>query len=653
MAATASTDDIYRVLSTAVDPVFYRSIYDDLKAAAIDPVAHYAATGWEEGRDPAPWFSTSAYLRVHDDVVGNPLYHYLTRGRAEGREIVRSEWAGGYLIETARQPAVGWTYELASRPRRLLRAVAAQVAETLGLAPVKTRGVIAEAFDAKHYLAANPDVAAAGVDPLDHFLSSGWKEGRDPTPSFSMRDYLELYPDVAQAGMNPFHHYLTAGRAEGRVTRFDFGFRHDIIAHLKPMEERMAAAARVSSAARLAAAGDVARAMATSRSGLADLHVTFSHDDYSANVGGVQLCLQREAARMAQLGRDHLHIFPSGPWPMLREAGEPAPVGVLWNGSRLGFLAAKDLATILEQATTAAKTGERSLAIHSLLGHCVDDVLAIAAAAGLSSGYFWLHDFTSLCAGYHLLRNDVADCGAPPPESGACSICLYGPHRRRHLDAHRRLFEALALTVVSPSDATLKTWRDGWTYPAVGQVVAPHARFSEPRPAPLPKGGALRVAFPGAAATHKGWPVFRDLVHRFGEDPRYSFLHLGRDSALGPPVIFHPVSVTADAPLVMREALEQWEVDVALVWSLCRETFSFTAHEAVAAGAAVVTNFDSGNVAAFVEAGGHGLVLAEASDLMTLFETGEILRLARTVRRPTQSELVFSALTADLIEGRP
>jgi serralysin len=33
-------------------------------------------------------------------------------------------------------------------------------------------------FDTLGYLAANPDVAAAGVDPLEHFLSFGIYEGR-------------------------------------------------------------------------------------------------------------------------------------------------------------------------------------------------------------------------------------------------------------------------------------------------------------------------------------------------------------------------------------------------------------------------------------------------------------------------------------------
>lgn len=72
-------------------------------------------------------------------------------------------------------------------------------------------------FDPAYYLAANPDVEAAGIDPLSHFLSTGWRERRDPSPGFSVRGYLARYEDVRESGMNPLLHYLLHGRREGRL----------------------------------------------------------------------------------------------------------------------------------------------------------------------------------------------------------------------------------------------------------------------------------------------------------------------------------------------------------------------------------------------------------------------------------------------------
>ncbi len=71
-------------------------------------------------------------------------------------------------------------------------------------------------FNTSYYLAHNPDVAAAGLDPLIHYDLAGWKEGRDPSAIFSTTGYNRANPDVAAAGFNPMIHYLVAGLSEGR-----------------------------------------------------------------------------------------------------------------------------------------------------------------------------------------------------------------------------------------------------------------------------------------------------------------------------------------------------------------------------------------------------------------------------------------------------
>lgn len=95
-----------------------------------------------------------------------------------------------------------------------------------------------EAFDASWYLAQYPDVAASKLDPYSHYIACGRKEGRLPrAPSaakaaaprpvarepvasaddaFDAEFYLLQYPDIASAGLDPREHYLSHGKAEGR-----------------------------------------------------------------------------------------------------------------------------------------------------------------------------------------------------------------------------------------------------------------------------------------------------------------------------------------------------------------------------------------------------------------------------------------------------
>lgn len=73
-------------------------------------------------------------------------------------------------------------------------------------------------FDAGWYLNTYPDVAAARIKPVLHYVRHGAKEGRDPGPFFSTQKYLDANPDVKDAGANPLLHYLTHGLQERRLT---------------------------------------------------------------------------------------------------------------------------------------------------------------------------------------------------------------------------------------------------------------------------------------------------------------------------------------------------------------------------------------------------------------------------------------------------
>ncbi|CUH82631.1 glycosyltransferase [Tropicibacter naphthalenivorans] len=81
-------DSLYDTVKAEFDHAFYLSQNPDIRALEeVDPVAHYLRAGWREGRDPAPWFGTRAYLTRYPEVAEsgeNPFVHYLTTGREAG-----------------------------------------------------------------------------------------------------------------------------------------------------------------------------------------------------------------------------------------------------------------------------------------------------------------------------------------------------------------------------------------------------------------------------------------------------------------------------------------------------------------------------------------------------------------------------------------
>ncbi|KAA0678252.1 glycosyltransferase [Roseomonas genomospecies 6] len=180
-----SPDAVEELIRPAFDEAFYRASNPDLADLPIDPLKHYCAFGWRERRDPRPDFSTAFYLETDPSLEKagiNPFHHYLSLGQAAGR-----------------------------LPHPVGKVV---TAADLWRHPI-IRTVVAEEFDDAYYSACYADIRKNGLDPLEHYLAFGHKEGRDPAAWFSTSYYLEQHPDVRALGINPFFHYLLWGRSIG------------------------------------------------------------------------------------------------------------------------------------------------------------------------------------------------------------------------------------------------------------------------------------------------------------------------------------------------------------------------------------------------------------------------------------------------------
>lgn len=71
-------------------------------------------------------------------------------------------------------------------------------------------------FSARYYLAHNPDIARAFIDPLYHFLTKGAKEGRNPSPYFDITYYFDEYLEAGESGVNPLCQFITEGWKNGK-----------------------------------------------------------------------------------------------------------------------------------------------------------------------------------------------------------------------------------------------------------------------------------------------------------------------------------------------------------------------------------------------------------------------------------------------------
>jgi len=154
------------------------------------------------------------YARYHDvwNAHVDADVHYATFGSREGRDP--NAFAGASFLTEPTADGFDSVYYLRHNPDVAAAGVDPyQHFQTFGWHEGRNPNAL---FDTAGYLSAYHDVAAAGANPLDHYNAFGWREGRDPSVGFDTTSYLAAYPDVAAAQVNPLVHYLAFGVHEGR-----------------------------------------------------------------------------------------------------------------------------------------------------------------------------------------------------------------------------------------------------------------------------------------------------------------------------------------------------------------------------------------------------------------------------------------------------
>ena len=607
------------------DSEFYLANNPDVLQAGIDPVVHYCGNGWREGRDPHPEFSMRYYLESYPDVHDldiNPYWHYLVTGKSEGR-------IGRYLHENSNQQlSLGEKSPQAGEPQ---------------VVPSHTQGWenvaddIKPCFDGNYYLAKYPDIEQAGVDPLNHYCMVGWRERRDPSSDFSTAYYLDANPDVADAGVNPFWHFVVAGKVEGRMARHPGGYKAEILKSLPTLEQMAHQWKRQEPSPEPLSPEYVAGLILQEKSaGINRLAISIGHDHYRKISGGIQLCIQREERVAAEWGVMYLNAHPWQPLPRLANETEEADplLCLILAGEDVGVCHSSALAQALGQVTNQFR-GNIHVIVHSLLGHSVEWVKNLVNMSKGRRCWFWLHDFFTLCPSHALQRNTVSFCGAPDIESNSCAICVFGDERGLHIQRVRSLFEMAAVTAVAPSEAAREFWFSKAKFPNTEVVVVPHVELEwieRDKPMPLQTDKPISIGFLGAPTPHKGWNTFETVVKALSNNARFEFVYFGNHIPPMTGIECVNVHVTADNESAMSHAVTDAQIDYVLHWTNCFETFSLTTHEGIAAGAYILTNSNSGNVAAVVGNTGKGAVFENEQDLIAFFLDGAAERIAETIR---------------------
>lgn len=617
----------------------YLKCHADVRQAGIDAFDHYYYTGWRENRDPNTEFETKFYRDNYaaDLTDGiNPFLHYLRTGRANG-----------YLSRS-------------------------QVPKTLSSEPSDEviRDVIRGEFSESYYLATYSDIRKSKVDALEHFVRTGWREKRNPNSMFDTDFYVSRNADIRDLNINPFWHYIVAGRAEGRLPIRPGGYRRDVIekAHASALKNDL----YTQSSGRNLSEKMLLKALKSKRTGIrtAGVMVSLSHDCYVRIVGGTQIFISDEQ-KLSNANRFfYLHLSPKHGQLKLAAAGDNDEFLIAANGVYVGAATSRVLLKVLQIFTEHLDVKERFLVVHSFFGFTPTQITSIASALSPRRAFFWVHDYSAVCEGYNLLRNDLQFCSAPAPTSMSCRVCRYGNGRLAHIEQVSRLFEQLKFEVVAPSERAADVWRRGVQFKVAQLLVHPHwvlqAQQIAEGPAVKRKvhvpsshhpntGRAIRLAFIGYPNANKGWPIYRNLIEAASALPGLEFYHLASaETPSHPACKFILTEVMPNNRTHAIAKLIESEVDVLCMLSTWPETFSFVSYEAIMAGIRVVCLSDSGNVAALKKQGYRVSVFKDAQALSRGVQSVAFKKQIEADRaEPQRYNAVASGATVSIVRKVP
>ena len=171
-ATNAGRADVVRA-GRIVDPDYYLAASPDVKDAGVDPIEHYVSSGLTEGRSPQEHVTSGSPDTILDRLLD-------CRDRlCNGTKAKTADYEGGTEEKTnfeaifhrirqhVEKSELGSLQEwlVSAWADRQMRAEIIQVAQVLSPA---------------YYLHMYPDVAAAGVDPIEHYSFNGVDERRSP-----------------------------------------------------------------------------------------------------------------------------------------------------------------------------------------------------------------------------------------------------------------------------------------------------------------------------------------------------------------------------------------------------------------------------------------------------------------------------------------
>lgn len=239
--------------------------------------------------------------------------------------------------------------------------------------------------------------------------------------------------------------------------------------------------------------------------------------------------------------------------------------------------------------------------IHSVIFSPTKDIVQIIYASNTKNVFYYVHDYKSMCSCHILMKNNKKYCGTGGPNIRKCFNCRFYLKACISNENFHKLFNQIPfIQFIFPSKIAEQIWSS--MYDGIDKNhkhIIPHQKFDEHQIQYSHTSERLRIAYVGYKAFNKGWATFKNFVAESKKrNLPYDFYILGKTDEPIDGVKHIEVSFQKEGTNAMVNAIRNNKIDVAFLWSPWPETYSYTFFESYVGGAFIITNANSGNIAA-------------------------------------------------------
>lgn len=339
--------------------------------------------------------------------------------------------------------------------------------------------------------------------------------------------------------------------------------------------------------------------------------LTISYDNYSEGLGGTDKFIleQQELCNTNEI--TILHLFPVNEiWRF--DIRKYRAWGLSLDGVFSQLMSTEDIVRHI------ANVIEYGYVFQGIFVHHLNNInleeLSLLCESTDAHIFFYLHDYMTICPRKGLLKNSADFCGAGFPEDAKCLGCegnsADNSFRTREINTFLTKFADRTL-FVSPSEVAKQVWTNTYSQYQNKLLVIPHQVYEGEylgNRQQIADEEPLKIAFVGYQAPVKGWGFWKDAIYKAHQQGcNYLYFQYGRCEEHLEIVREVQIDFTQDK-VAMIDKLREQNIDVAILWSQCPETYSFTFYEAFAANCFILTTNVSGNIEVQVGKHKNGLI---------------------------------------------